>query len=148
MHIFLLFVHYSLHHITYICCYTLTSPTLALVQEKIQSNEYGVFISAFSVKIWVHLSCDSVVSDSATLWTAGHQDSLSIANSWSLLKLMSIVSVMPSNHLILCRPLLLPPSIFPSIKVFQMSQFSASDGQSIGVSASASVLPIFRTDFL
>ena len=118
MHIFLLFVHYSLHHITYICCYTLTSPTLALVQEKIQSNEYGVFISAFSVKIWVHLSCDSVVSDSATLWTAGHQDSLSIANSWSLLKLMSIESMMPSSHLILCRPLLLPPSIFPSIRIF------------------------------
>ena len=48
-------------------------------------------------------------------WTAAHQASLSIANSWSLLKLMSIESVMPSNHLILCRPLLLLPSIFPSI---------------------------------
>ena len=46
------------------------------------------------------------------------QASLSIANLWSLLKLMSIESVMPSNHLILCRPLLLPPSIFPSIRVF------------------------------
>ena len=54
----------------------------------------------------------------ATLWTAVHQASLSIANSWSLLKLMSIESVMPSNHLILCRPLLLLPSIFPSIRVF------------------------------
>ena len=51
-------------------------------------------------------------------WTAAHQPSLSITNSWSLLKLMSIESVMPSNHLILCRPLLLPPSIFPSIRVF------------------------------
>ena len=51
-------------------------------------------------------------------WTAAHQDSLSITNSWSLLKLMSIESVMPSNHLTLCRPLLLPPSIFPSITVF------------------------------
>ena len=50
--------------------------------------------------------------------TAAHQASLSITNSWSLLKLMSIESVMPSNHLILCHPLLLPPSIFPSIKVF------------------------------
>ena len=47
-----------------------------------------------------------------------HQASLSITNSQSLLKLMSIESVMPSNHLILCRPLLLPPSIFPSIRVF------------------------------
>ena len=54
----------------------------------------------------------------ATPWTAAHQASLSITNSRSLLKLMSIESVMPSNHLILCRPLLLPPSIFSSIRVF------------------------------
>ena len=54
----------------------------------------------------------------ATPWTVAHQASLSITNSWSLLKLMSIELVMPSNHLILCRPLLLPPSIFPSIRVF------------------------------
>ena len=54
----------------------------------------------------------------ATPWTAARQASLSITNSWSLLKLMSIESVMPSNHLILCHPLLLPPSIFPSIRVF------------------------------
>ena len=54
----------------------------------------------------------------ATPWTAAHHASLSITNSQSLLKLMSIESVMPSNHLILCRPLLLLPSIFPSIRVF------------------------------
>ena len=54
----------------------------------------------------------------ATPWTAAHQASLSITNSPSLLKLMSIGSVMPSNYLILCRPLLLLPSIFPSIRVF------------------------------
>ena len=53
-----------------------------------------------------------------TPWTAAGQAALSITNSQSLLKLMSIESVMPSNHLILCRPLLLPPSIFPSIRVF------------------------------
>ena len=53
-----------------------------------------------------------------TPWTTAYQASLSITNSWSLLKLMSIESVMPSNHLILCRPLLLLPSIFPSIRVF------------------------------
>ena len=53
-----------------------------------------------------------------TLWTAAHQASMSITNSQSLLKLMSIKLVMPSNHLILCRPLLLLPSIFPSIRVF------------------------------
>ena len=54
----------------------------------------------------------------ATPWTAAHQASLSITNSWSSPKLMSIESVMPSSHLILCCPLLLPPSIFPSIRVF------------------------------
>ena len=53
-----------------------------------------------------------------TPWTAAHQASLSIVNSGSLLKLMFIESVMPSNHLILCHPLLLPSSIFPSISVF------------------------------
>ena len=59
-----------------------------------------------------------VVSDSAIPWIAAHQASLSITNSRSLLKLMSIESVMPSSHLILCRPLLLLPPIFPSIRVF------------------------------
>ena len=54
----------------------------------------------------------------ATPWTAAHQASLSVINSQSLLKLMSIELVMPSNHLILCRPLLLLPSIFPNIRVF------------------------------
>ena len=54
----------------------------------------------------------------ATPWTAACQASLSITNSWSLLKLMSIELVMPSNHLILCHPLLLLPSIFPSIRIF------------------------------
>ena len=54
----------------------------------------------------------------ATPWTAAHQASLSITNSWSLLKLMSIELMMPSNYLILCHPLLLLPSIFPSIRVF------------------------------
>ena len=63
-------------------------------------------------------SVHSVVSDSAISWTAACQASLSITNSWNLLKPMSIELVMPSNHLILCRPLLLPPSIFPSIRVF------------------------------
>ena len=58
------------------------------------------------------------MSDSVTPWTAARQASLSISNSQSLPKLMSIESVMPSNYLILCRPLLLPPSIFSSIRVF------------------------------
>ena len=68
--------------------------------------------------------------------------SLSIINSRSLLKLMSIESVMPSNLLILCHPLLLLPSIFPIIRVFSNETVLLSGGQSIGVSASASVLPM------
>ena len=60
----------------------------------------------------------SVMSDSATPWTVACQASLSFTNSWSLLKLVSIDLVMPSNHLILCRPLLLLPSMFPSIRLF------------------------------
>ena len=77
----------------------------------------------------------------ATPWITEHQASLYITSSHSLLKLMSIESMMPSNHLILCRPLLLSPSIFPSIRVFS-NEFFTSGGQSIGVSASASVLPM------
>ena len=72
-------------------------------------SSLGVFSSVHSL---------SYVQLFATPWTAAYQDFLSITNSRSLLKLMSIESVMPSNHLILCRPLLLLPSIFPSIRVF------------------------------
>ncbi|CAI9177441.1 unnamed protein product [Rangifer tarandus platyrhynchus] len=71
----------------------------------------------FRLSTSVQFNC-SVESDSATPWTAAHQVSLSITNSQSLLKLMSIESVMPSNHLILGRLLLLLPSILPSIRVF------------------------------
>ena len=77
-----------------------------------------------------------------TPWTAACQASLSITNSQSLPNLMSIESVMPSNHLILCCSLLLLPSIIPSIRVFSSESFLASGGQNIGVSASASVLPM------
>ena len=76
-------------------------------------------------------------------WTTAHQTFLSFAISWSLFNLMSIESVMPSNHLILCCPLLLLPSVFPTIRVFPISQLSASDGQKIRASASASVLPMY-----
>ena len=72
----------------------------------------------FCVRHFSSVQSLSHVQLSATPWTAAYQASLSITNSWSLLKLMSIKSVMPSNYLILCRPLLLPPSIFPSIRVF------------------------------
>ena len=66
----------------------------------------------------VQFSCSVVSSSFVTPWTAACQASLSITNSQSLLKLRSIELVMPSNHLIFCHPLLLPPSIFPSIRVF------------------------------
>ena len=82
----------------------------------------------------------SVKYDSASPWTAAHQASLSITNSRSLLKLISIELVMPSNHLTLCRPLLLLPSILPASGSFPMSQFFTSGGQSI--TASAPVLPM------
>ena len=79
--------------------------------------------------------------------TTACQTALSFTISWSLLKLMFIESMIPSNRLILCCPLLLLPSIFPRIRVFSMSQFFASGGQSIGVSASTSVLPMYIQDW-
>ena len=83
----------------------------------------------------------------ATPWTAACQASLSITNSQSLLRFMSIESVMPSNHLILCCPLLLLSSIFPSIRVFPVSQVFTSDVQSIGVLSLASVLLMNTQDW-
>ena len=74
----------------------------------------------------------------ATPWTAAHQASLSITNSRNSLKLRSIESVMPSSHLILCRPLLLLPQSLPVSESFPMSQLFAWGGQSTGVSALAS----------
>ena len=77
----------------------------------------------FQVKTYVETKFSWIQSYSCvwvfvTPWVAACQASLSITNSWSLLQLMSIESVMPSNHVILCHPFLLPPSIFPSIRVF------------------------------
>ena len=97
---------------------------------------YNVVVVQLLSRVW-HLT---------TPWTAAHQASLSFT-----VKLISTESVMPSNHLILCLPLLLLPSIFPSIRwgIFPMSLHFASGGQSIGASASASVLPMnIRIDFL
>ena len=80
---------------------------------------------------------------SETPWTAACQASLFIMNSRSLLKFMSIELAMPSNHVILCCPLLFLPSVFPSIRVFSsVSRLFASGGQSIRASASGSVLPM------
>ena len=82
-----------------------------------------VFFTLYNFSNLIHVLFSSVqlpchVQLFAVPWTAACQASLSITNSWSLLKFMSIESVMPSNHLILCRLLLLLPSIFPSIRVF------------------------------
>ena len=95
------------------------------------------------------------MSDSVTPWTVAPQASLSITNSQSLFKLISIELVMPSNHLILWRAFHLWTLIFPSTRVFfQMSQLFASGGQSTGASASTSILPMnsglisFRMDWL
>ena len=95
-----------------------------------------LFFSISSVHL---LSCVQLY---VTPWTVARQASLSITNYWNLPKLMSIESVMLSNHLILCHPLLLLSSISPRSGSFQMSQLFASGGQSIGVSASTSVLPM------
>ena len=94
-----------------------------------------------SVKL---LSCVGLF---ATLWIAACQASLSITNSRSSLKLMSIESVMPSSHLILCRPRLLLPPNLPASESFPMSQLFAWGGQSIGVQASASVLAMNTQDW-
>ena len=79
-----------------------------------ESLKKGRLLRAFLLLLFSR----SVVSDSATPWTAARQASLSFAISRGLLRFMSIESVMPSNYLILCRPLLLLPSIFPSTRVF------------------------------
>ena len=81
-----------------------------------------------------------------TPWTAAHKASLSITNSWSLLKLISIELVMSSNHLILCRPLL-PPSIFPSIRVFSNESVPKCRSFNISPSNEYSGLISFRVDW-
>ena len=95
---------------------------------------------------WSVDQLNSCVQLFATPWTAAHQASPSFTISQSLLKLMSIESVMPSNHFTLCCPLLLLPSVFPSIRVFSNeSVLCISGDQSIGVSAS--VLPMNIQDW-
>ena len=104
-------------------------PTFILSQNLSKSmKEHGkLFVT--QLLSWVQLF--------AAPWTAAHQASLFFPISQNLVKFMFIESVMPSNHLILCHPLLFMPSIFPRIKVFSKSQLFASDGQSIRASASA-----------
>ena len=111
--------------------------------------DFEMFITVKSITSFC-CYCLSVTKWCLTLWapwTAAHQAPLSFSNSLSLLKLTSIESLMPSNHLILCRPLLLVSSNFPSIRVFSVSQLLTSGGQSIGALASAPVLPVNIEDW-
>ena len=97
--------------------------------------------AGIKIAIWTHeVKSLSRVRLFAIPWIAAHQASLSITISQSLLKLMSIMSMMPSNHLILCHPLLLLPQSLPASESFPMSQLFAWGGQSTGLSALASVL--------
>ena len=112
------------------CIYVYTLPILFKIIE-ILINHFHSSVQWFRC-VWLFV----------TPLTAAHHASLSITNSRGLLKLKCIELVMPSNHLILCCPLLLPSSIFPSIRAFSTSQLFPSGSKSIGVSASASVFPM------
>ena len=111
----------------------------------INKNQNQTYFWRFSFFTSVRFSCSVWLF--VIPWTAASQAPLSITKTWSLLKLMSVESVMPSNHLILCRPLLLLPSVFSSVRSFPVSQFFASGGQSIGVSSSTSVLTMNIQDW-
>ena len=118
----------------------------------LKSSEFLFLQKSMSKDNWlrkttsVQFSC-SVVTNSATTCTTAHQASLSITNSWRLLKLISIESVMISNHLILCHPLLLLSSIFPSIRVFS-NESVLRISFSISPSNEYSGLISFRIDWL
>ena len=103
--------------------------------------------SVFTVITFSSVQSLSRVRLFETSWTAARQASLSTTNSRSPPKPMSIELVMPSNHLIFCRPLSSCPQFFLASGSFQMSQLFASGGQSIGVSASTSVLPMNTQDW-
>ena len=101
-----------------------------------QVNKYIHPLTFSSVQLLCHVQLF------VTPWTAACQASLSITHSQNLLKLMSIELVMPPNHLVLCSPLLLLPSIFPSIRVFSKESALHIRWPNIGVSVSTSVLPM------
>ena len=126
-------MHHIFREVSSLWLLRILSPTWML--DTFQSIQFSSLQSLSHVRLF------------ATPWTTACQGSLSITNFLSSPKLMFIESVMPSNHLILCCPLLLLPSIFPSIRVFSTSQLFKSGGQSIGVSASASVLPMNTQDW-
>ena len=131
-------------YITTFCCYIVWYICLYILS--LWRSLFFTYISISSVQF----SC-SVMSDFATPWTAARQASLSITNFWSLLKLVSIELVMPSNHLILCCPLLLLSSIFPGIRVFSNESVLCIRWPkywSFSFSISPSGLISFRMDWL
>ena len=113
---------------------------LAIEPAKVYHFQSIHCIRAYNQFSSVHLF--SCVLLFATPWTTARQASLSITNSWSLLKLVSVESVMPSNHLILCHPLLLLPSIFPSITIFSNESVLCIRWTKYWSFSSASVLPV------
>ena len=124
---------------------TYPPPSFLITRSRVRTE------SRHSIGKWLERNFSSVQSLSnvqlfVTPWTTAFRASLSITSSWSLPKLMSIELVMPSNHLILCRPFSFCPQSFPASGAFPMSQFFATGGQSIGVSVSASVLPMNTQD--
>ena len=133
---------------TYHIFFIHSSITEYLIQQSLGCFHFLAIMNNAAVNLEVHISSVQSLSHVwlfVTPWFAAYQASLSITNFQSLLKLISIELVMPSNHLILCRPLLLPPSIFLSIRVFSNESVLHI---SIEVSASASVLPINIQDWV
>ena len=126
--IVILYSHYCNRLLTGCPDFSAFSPLVHSVPQQKWSYSENEVMSMLCLNPAVQFS-RSVVSDSSR-----HQASLSVTSSRSLLKPMSIESVMPSTHLILCHPLLLLPSVFPSIGVFSLSQLLPSGGQSIRVS--------------
>ena len=119
----------------------LSSPSLTLCPHKVPSPSTTLLASALLPNV-AAVQLLSRLCLFETPWTAAHQASLAFTLSQSLVKVMSFESMVLSNHLILCRPLLLLPSIFPLIRVFFSDSLFSSGGQSTGISASASVLPM------
>ena len=138
--LFIYFKHYKSSGIF------LTTSWLFFLEKSLENVHYQIMICVHSVQ-FSSVQSLSRVQLFATSWITAHQASLSITNSRSLLKLMSIESVMPCNHLILCYPLLLLPQSLPASGSFPMSQLFAWGGQRIGVSALASVLPMNIQDW-
>ena len=119
---------------------TYPPPSFLITRSRVRTE------SRHSIGKWLERNFSSVQSLSnvqlfVTPWTTAFRASLSITSSWSLPKLMSIELVMPSNHLILCRPFSFCPQSFPASGAFPMSQFFATGGQSTGASALASFPP-------